>query len=315
MRLQASQLSGSVGPHRLLESEGDWLPGVGVSPPWPYLIRLPLFRVVPAMRNKIVYRLTQNAGFVSAEPLRDPAYLRSEHSIGDIDKPLVVSRHRAGATLQSCRSEQTHDRPLSRYRGARWVHRPVADSDSWPGLAPVRSAAARRPTVASLGHFIERPPKGWWLPSATAPAEASRSVGRQLSVSAARPSTRLVHGDRIPGGGGRLSSRKRSRPSSTDDQRSSSKHRRRIAPFAPPPIGPDFCLPGNPDYLAQRSFTVSFRLPAVNRSTLGGRERGLARSYRSQNSAGSLPPEARTRVVDSRPSPLRPRFGKLKCSE
>jgi hypothetical protein len=53
----------------LLESEGDWLPGVRVSPPWPYLIRLPLLRVVPAMCNKRVYKLPQNSGFVKwAEP-------------------------------------------------------------------------------------------------------------------------------------------------------------------------------------------------------------------------------------------------------
>jgi hypothetical protein len=64
MRLRASQLSGSVGPHGMLESEGDWLPGVRVSPPWPYLIRLPLLQVVPAVPNKRVYRLAQNSGFV-----------------------------------------------------------------------------------------------------------------------------------------------------------------------------------------------------------------------------------------------------------
>jgi hypothetical protein len=34
---------------------------------------------------------------------------------------------------------------------ARWVHRPVQMGILWPGLAPMRSATARRPTVARLG--------------------------------------------------------------------------------------------------------------------------------------------------------------------
>ena len=73
----------------MLESEGDWLPGGRVSPPWAYLIRLPVLRVVPAMHNKRVYRLTQNSGLVkqigTGLPLRDPAVLDREDSIGDVD--------------------------------------------------------------------------------------------------------------------------------------------------------------------------------------------------------------------------------------
>jgi hypothetical protein len=60
----------------MLESEGDGLPGVRVSPPWPYLIRLPLLRVVPAMRNKRVYKLTQNAGFVKGGGTADGNVIR-----------------------------------------------------------------------------------------------------------------------------------------------------------------------------------------------------------------------------------------------
>jgi len=142
MRLRASQLSGSVGSHGMLESEGDWLPGVRVSPPWPYLIRLPLLRAVTDMADKRVYRLTQNSGFVKVGGAADWNVIRQAGCPGRLRRQPAINRLSLQSLAVPGRGSALRGWPW-------WVHRPVADADPWPGPAPVRSAAARRPTVAS----------------------------------------------------------------------------------------------------------------------------------------------------------------------